>query len=46
MASRPCVDGQDHDHGIVPVQVHVKDHGIDHDLVNLNDHAHVATNFK
>jgi len=26
--------------------VHVKDHGIDHDFVNLNDHAHVAINFK
>jgi hypothetical protein len=32
--------GSDHDQGIVPVHVHVDDHGCDHGAVNVNDHGH------
>jgi len=36
------VHGPDHDHGVVPVPVHVDDHGIDHVNVDDHDHDHVS----
>jgi hypothetical protein len=43
--ARPAVDGIDHAHGIVHVQVHGHDHGADH--VDVNDHVdgHAASRF-